>query len=465
MLNKVFKAYDVRAVYPDPLNESVAWKIGFATAKFLRSKLTGRDAADPMLNHVVVGRDMRPHSPKLAEALMNGLRAGEMNVLDLGMIDTSMIYFAINHLGCGGGIQTTASHNPIQYNGFKISGQKASPIGADTGLIEIQRLAATVESTNLKPVGRYEQRDLWEDYVQHVRKFMDLKRPLKVVVDASNGMAGAFVPRIFEGIKDLKLIGLNMEITGKFNHDPNPLVPENMKPTQEAVLKNKADIGVCFDGDADRCILCDETGKIIGCDLLGALYAQHFLALCPKSAVVFDLRSSKALKETVESLGGKPVRGRVGHVFLKKLMREYNGVFGAELSGHMYYRDNFGTDSGAITFAVALSILSAARGKTLSQIIKPFAKYKQSGEINFHVEDKDGALAKLKQLASARNAAIDELDGVTTDCWDKEGWWANVRKSNTEPLLRLNLEARDDKTLHQMLEQISPLLGEVAKGH
>jgi phosphomannomutase len=464
MLNKVFKAYDVRAVYPDPLNESVAWKIGFATAKFLRSKLTGRAASDPMLQHVVVGRDMRPHSPKLAEALMNGLRAGEMNVLDLGMVDTSFIYFAINHVGCGGGIQTTASHNPVQYNGFKISGPHASPIGADSGLVEIQRLAATVESTHLKPVGRYEQRDLWDDYVQHVRKFLDLQRPLKVVVDASNGMAGAFVPRIFGKIKGLDLITLNMEITGSFNHDPNPLVPENMKPTQDAVLKHKADLGVCFDGDADRCILCDEKGNLIGCDLLGALFSQHFLKQSPGSAVVFDLRSSKALKETVESLGGIPVRGRVGHVFLKKLMREHDGVFGAELSGHMYYRDNYGTDSGAITFAVALSILSAAKGKTLSQLIKPLAKYRQSGEINFHVEDKDAALAKLKQLVAGR-AALDELDGVTADAWENEGWWANVRKSNTEPMLRFNLEARDSTTLQKIHDELTPHLGTVVRGH
>ncbi|MBI1370625.1 MAG: phosphomannomutase/phosphoglucomutase [Planctomycetes bacterium] len=463
MLSKVFKAYDIRGIYPDPLNEKVAWKVGYATAKFLKQKLSGRDAVDPMLQHIVVGRDMRPHSPKLAKALIDGIRAAEMNVFDVGMVDTSFIYFAINHLGCGGGIQTTASHNPIEYNGFKISGQHASPIGSATGLVEIQRLAATIEDTNMKPVGRVEERDLWADYVAHVRKFLNLKRPLKVVVDASNGMAGAFVPRIFQGIPGLEIIPINFEITGKFTHDPNPLVPENMQPTVDGVLKHKADLGCCFDGDADRCILCDENGKIIGCDLLGALFAIHFLKQSPGSAIIYDLRSSKALEETIKEHGGKPVRGRVGHVFLKQLMRENDGVFGAELSGHMYYRDNFYTDSGAITFATALNILSHS-DQTMSQLIKPLSPYTQSGEINFRVDDKDAAIDALRKKLDGR-AKFDELDGITADAWDKEGWWLNVRKSNTEPMLRLNLEARTRDTEHKVYDEVRPILGEPAKGH
>jgi phosphomannomutase len=462
MLSKVFKAYDIRGVHPHPLDEQVAWKVGYATARFLKNQLHGADASDPMLHHVVVGRDMRPSSPKLAEALMNGLRAAEMNVFDVGMVDTSFIYFAINHLGCGGGVQTTASHNPIEYNGFKISGRRAAPIGAETGLTEIQRIAATIETTSARPAGRLEARDLWDDYIRHVRRFLDLKRPLKVVVDGSNGMAGAFVPRIFEGVKNLKLIGLNLEITGSFAHDPNPLVPENMAPTQQAVLKHKADLGVCFDGDADRCILCDEKGQIIGCDLLGALFAQHFLRKAPGSAVVFDLRSSKALKETIEEVGGKAIRGRVGHVFMKKLMREHDAIFGAELSGHMYYRDNYHTDSGAITFATALTVASAS-SKPLSRLIAPFAHYAQSGEINFRVEDKEAALASIKGRFG--NGRVDELDGITIDHFDREGWWVNVRASNTEPLLRLNLEGRDRKTVDRKLHEITPLLGEPLKGH
>ena len=463
MLNKVFKAYDIRGVYPDPLNEKVAWKVGCATGKFLLQRLSGRDASDPMLRHVAVGRDMRPHSPKMAKALIDGLRAAGMNVFDVGMVDTSFIYFAINHLGCGGGIQTTASHNPVEYNGFKISGQHATPIGSDSGLVEIQRIAATLEDDGSKPAGRVEERDLWDDYITHVRKFLDLKRPLKVVADASNGMAGAFVPRIFGDIEGLEIIPLNFEITGKFTHDPNPLVPENMQPTIDAVAEHGADLGVCFDGDADRCILCDEKGNIIGCDLLGALFSTHFLKQSPGSAIIYDLRSSKGLEETVRKLGGKPIKGRVGHVFLKQLMRENNGVFGAELSGHMYYRDNFYTDSGAITFATALSILSA--GDTpMSQLIAPLNPYVQSGEINFRVEDKDAALAALREKLDGR-ATFDELDGVSADAWEAEGWWLNVRKSNTEPMLRLNLEGRDRATVDKVYTEIQPLLGEPAKGH
>jgi len=464
MLSKVFKAYDVRAVYPDPLDETVARKIGYATGQFLREQLKGRDASDPMLQHVVVGRDMRPHSPQLADALIEGLCAAGCNVFDVGMVDTSFIYFAINHLGCCGGIQTTASHNPIEYNGFKISGRAATPIGADSGLVTIQRLAATVDDKALAdPTGRVEERDLWADYRAHVHKFLDLKRPLKMVVDASNGMGCELLPRVFGDIDGLEIIAVNDEITGDFAHPPNPLVPENMVPTQELVKKHGADLGVCFDGDADRAIICDENAKTIGCDLLGALYAEHFLAQSPGSAIVFDLRSSKALAETVSKLGGKPVRGRVGHVFLKALMREHNAVFGAELSGHMYYRDNFHTDSGAITVAVALTILSGG-DKKLSELIAPFETYEQSGEINFRVEDKDAAIEKIRGIFSSR-ATTDDLDGITIDAWDNENWWCNVRKSNTEPMLRLNLEARDDTTKAKMLDEVTPLLGTPAKGH
>jgi phosphomannomutase len=457
MLSKVFKAYDVRGIYGETLTEEMAWKIGYATGRFLLSQLSGRDASDPMLQHLVVGRDMRPHSEKLSESLMNGLRAAEMNVFDLGMVDTSFIYFAINHLGCAGGIQTTASHNPSKYNGFKISGREAKPIGSASGLVDIQRLAATIENTSTEPVGRIERRDLWEDYSAHIRRFLHMERPLKVVVDASNGMAGTFIPRVFEGVSGLKIIPLNMEMTGEFAHEPNPLVKENMAPTQEAVREHGADLGVCFDGDADRCMLTDENGEIIGCDLVGALFARHFLEQSPGSAVVYDLRSSKALPEAIEQAGGKPVRGRVGHVFLKALMREHDAVFGAELSGHMYYRENYYTDSGALTFATALSVLSASN-KPMSELIAPLARYAQSGEINFEVEDQDGTIQSVRERYQPR-AAIDDLDGITVDAWEDEGWWMNIRKSNTEPLLRLNLEAGDGATLHQMLEEVTPLLG------
>jgi len=416
---------------------------------------------------VLISRDMRPHSPGLCKALALGLRAAGANVVDLGMCDTSFIYFAVNHLDAVGGIQTTASHNPINYNGFKISGRQARPIGAQSGLKDIQKIAESLgESGRVAPVGSYEQRDLWREYRAHVRKFLKpLERPLRVVIDASNGMAGMMVPKIFDGVPNLEIIRLNFEITGSFVHEPNPLVAENMKPTQEGVAARSADLGACFDGDADRCILTDEKGQVIGCDHLTALLAEHFLKSAPPDGktVVYDLRSSKVVEEEVRRLGGAPVRSRVGHVFMKQVLRETHGVFGGELSGHFYFRDNFYTDSGAIAFAAVLSVLGAA-DTPLSRRIAPFRKYPQSGEINFRVEDKDGVLHALKQKFGA-GGKIDELDGVTIDCWDNAGYWFNVRPSNTEPLLRLNAEARDRARLDGLLTEIRPMLGQVDHGH
>ncbi len=463
MLSKVFKAYDVRATYPDPLNEEIGWRIGCATGRFLRQQVTGRAASDPMLEHVVVGRDMRPSAPAMAEALIEGLRCAPVNVIDVGMVDTSFIYFAVNHLGCCGGIMTTASHNPPEYIGYKISGLQALPIGADSGLEDIKRIAATLNEKDNQPTGRIEQRDLWDAYKAHIHQFLDIQRPLKVVIDASNGMAGVAVPKLFEDVANLELIPLNFEVTGSFVHPPNPLVAENMQMTRDAVIEHGADLGVCFDGDADRCMVVDEQGQIIGCDLMGAVMARWFLRGNPGSAIAYDLRSSKALVEEIRDAGGKPQRSRVGHVFMKKVLRESKGVFGAELSGHMYYRDNYFTDSGLITFASVLSILSEG-GKTLSELIAPMKRYAQSGEINFEVEDKDATIEQIRQ-DYGDVAAIDDLDGITVDAMDNQGWWFNLRKSNTEPLLRLNMEAKDKPTLDQMYQTLAPKLGKVAAEH
>ncbi len=468
MLRKIFKAYDIRATYPDKLNEAAAWRVGCATGRFLKQQVG--DTQDPMLQTVLVSRDMRPHSPSLANAVIEGLRAGGMDVIDLGMCDTSFSYFAVNHLGCAGAIQTTASHNPIEYNGFKISGREAKPIGASTGLKEIQKIAESLgEPGSVAPTGKVESRDLWPEYRQHILRFLDLgPRKLKVFIDASNGMAGKLVPAVFQGIEGLEIIPLNFEITGSFVHDPNPLVAENMKPTQDGVLAHGADLGVCFDGDADRCMLTDEQGGLIGCDHLTALLADHFLSQSPGSAVIYDLRSSKTVPEAIQSHGGQPHRGRVGHVFMKALLRETQGVFGGELSGHFYFRDNFYADSGAIAFAAVVSVLSRS-DQPISALIQPYKRYPQSGEINFRVPDKAGVIQQLKQRYAGKSEQ-DELDGITIDTWgragsDDGGWWFNVRPSNTEPLLRLNAEAKDQQTLDRLLTALSPLLGEPQVGH
>ncbi|MFG0328847.1 MAG: phosphomannomutase/phosphoglucomutase [Phycisphaerales bacterium] len=463
MLGRVFKAYDIRATYPNPLNEATAWKIGYGGGRFLLEEAAAAGETDPMMKHVVVGRDMRKSSPKLCESLTEGLRTYGAHVIDVGEVDTPFIYFAINYLDCAGGFQTTASHNPANYNGFKISGRAAVPIGQDTGLGEISKYAAMADQIRTKGVaemtGRIEQRDLWDGYQRHVLRFLNLgDRSFKVVVDASNGMAGTMMRKVFKGEKNLKLTELNFDnTTGEFVHDPNPLVAANLVELREKVRRTKADLGVCFDGDADRCIFVDENAEIIGCDHLTALLARHFLEKNPGASIVYDLRSSKAVEEEIKAAGGVPVQSRVGHVFMKQVLREHKAVFGGELSGHFYFRDNFNADSGAIVFATVLTMLAGEK-KKLGELIKPIKRYAQSGEINFENEEKESALEELAEHFADRGE-ITRLDGVTVDCFKREGWWMNVRQSNTEPLLRLNLEARDRATSERMVEQVAPMLG------
>ena len=465
MISKIFKAYDVRATVPDPLDAEAAWKVGRAAATFLQR--SRENAADKVAREdaVVVGRDMRESSPELATALMDGIRSTGMNVIDVGMIDTSCIYFAINHYDAVGGIQTTASHNPANYNGFKVSGPKAKPIGATTGLKDIERIASQLtHRADTGKNGTHEEVDVWPDYKRHVLQFLDLKKPIKVAVDASNGMAGLMVPKVFDGIENLTIEKVLFDYTAGFTHEPNPLVEENLKWTKDLVKETGADVGACFDGDADRCMFVDGDGKTVGCDVLTAIIADDFLKMPANkgSAIVYDLRSSHAVAEEVKKNGGVPVRDRVGHVFMKKTMSEKNAVFGGELSGHFYFRDNFFADSGAIAFARVLSILSNG-DKTLAEMVEPVDRYKQTGEVNFRVDDKEGAIRKVAD--KYKKFDIDYLDGITVDAEPRENWWFNVRQSNTEPLLRLNLEARDQATLDAKFAELKAILGEPAEGH
>jgi len=463
MIERIFKAYDVRATYPEPLNEDAAWKVGHATAQYLKRSRQHLPSEQRVRQEdwIVVGRDMRPSSPALAAALIEGLRSTGMNVIDIGMVDTSMVYFAINHEDAVGGIQVTASHNPANYNGFKISGPKARPIGAASGLDDIKRIAGTLRVGQTGLSGRLVERDLWADYRQHILRFLDLKRKLRVAVDASNGMAGKMVPAVFGGIAELEIIPILFDITGSFVHDPNPLVEKNLATLKSEMARSRPDLGVCFDGDADRCIFLSEDGATIGCDLITALLAVDFLEKPENrgSVIVYDLRSSHVVRDEVKAAGGVPRRERVGHAFMKRTLAETGGVFGGELSGHFYFRDNFFADSGAIAFARVLSVLSA-QPRPLSELIAPLRRYAQSGEINFQIEDKD---AKIRELAEAyKKGHIDYLDGITVDMGD---WWFNVRKSNTEPMLRLNLEANSPRLLQEKFEEIKRLLGEPAHGH
>jgi len=471
MLGAVFKAYDIRGVHPDPLNENLAWRIGYGASSYLREDAERAGERQPMMHYLVVGRDMRTSSPSLAKSLEEGITAQGGSVIDLGLVDTPFISFAINRLDCAGGVMVTASHNPPQYNGFKISKREAKPVGESTGLDEIRQRAAMADPARHTPdpstAGRVEQRDLWDAYREHVRSFLDeeaiAKRTPRIIIDASNGMAGTSVPRIFgrngSDVPGLEIGEMNFDNSkGEFKHEPNPLVAANLSDLRKRVVKDGADFGVCFDGDADRLVLVDEAGGIIGCDHLTAWMGRHFLAAHPKSAVVHDLRASRALEEEVAAAGGRAVKSRVGHVFMKALMREHDAVFGGELSGHFYFRDNAYADSGVIALASALSFFSKEK-KKLSRVIAPIARYPQSGEINFENEEKDEALMELTDRFR-RIGRIEMLDGVSVDCFKEQGWWANIRKSNTEPLLRLNLEAKDEETLRRKVEEIAPLLGE-----
>ena len=469
MLGNVFKAYDVRGVYPSPLTDRMGWQIGFGASQFLREDAASAGASHPMMGYVVVGRDMRESSPTLCDQLCEGITSQGGNVIRVGLVDTPFLYFAINTLDCAGGVQVTASHNPPQYNGFKVSKRNAKPVGSTTGLDDIRRLAAIANPDKHPadaPKGRAEDRDLWDAYTAHVLSFLDrdaiTTTPLKVVVDASNGMAGTMMPKVFgpggANVDGLTIVEMNYDNTkNEFAHEPNPLLPSAVADLQRAVIEQNADLGVCYDGDADRCVLIDEKGQAVGCDLVTAWLAKSFLKQSPGAAVVYDLRSSKAVEEDVRAAGGVPVRGRVGHVFLKQALAEHGGVFGGELSGHFYFRDNFNADSGVIAMVAALSEL-ARSGTPLSEQIAPIARYAQSGELNFEVEDKDGAMADVRRAYASRGT-IDDLDGVTVDCFDSEGWWANIRKSNTEPLLRLNLEAKSPELCEQIVAELSPMLG------
>jgi phosphomannomutase len=460
MLGKVFKAYDVRATYPKPLNEKLAWHIGYAVGQYLTGEAAETGHDDPMMRHIIVGRDMRTSSPALADALKQGIRDFGAHVVDVGRVDTPFVTFAINHLGCCGGVQVTASHNPANYNGFKISKIRAKPVGMSSGLAEIRRFAALVDRDKTTPkAGREEARDLWDAYREHVLQAMepsllDGSRAIKAVIDASNGMAGTMVPKVFGDVPGLKVVKLNFDnASGEFVHEPNPLVLANLDQVREKVVEAGADVGFCFDGDADRCMVVDEKGAIIGCDLLTACLARDELAQHPGSAIVYDLRSSKSVPEMITEAGGKPFRSRVGHVFMKQEMAEHDAVFGGELSGHFYFRNNYYADSGGMALTEVASALARAGGP-MSALIEPARRYAQSGEINFETEDKDAALEELKETyASGR---VDELDGVTVDLGS---WWCNVRPSNTEPLLRLNLEGPDPETVRQRVKEVSRYLG------
>lgn len=444
----IFKAYDVRGIYPDQLDEEMAYKIGLAFQHILAEEDTGEEP-------VVVSRDMRSHSEPLSEALIRGLREGGLNVLDIGLATTPMNYFAVGYLEAAGGVQVTASHNPAEYNGLKFSRSDARPVSGDHGIPLLESSVASGDLPRATRMGTLEHDDIKEDYFRHV--YAHLKHPLdaprlKVVADAANGM-GALYEDFLRRL-GIRLLPLYFELDGTFpNHEANPLKLENLEDLCAMVLEEEADLGVSFDGDADRAAFVDEKGQPVGSDLSTALIAGELLGREPGRHVVYDLRSSRAVPEFITESGGIPVRERVGHSFIKATLREKKGIFGGELAGHYYFRDNFHADCAVMAVVEMLNLIWR-HGKPFSEIVAPLMRYSKSPEINFRVEDK---AAKIEELAEAySDGDIDYLDGITVEYAE---WWFNVRPSNTEPYLRLVLEASTELLLMEKREELEARLG------
>jgi phosphomannomutase len=443
-LNKIFKAYDVRGVVPDELDESVAEAVG---AAFVR--LTGAKT-------LVILHDMRASSEPLAEALGRGAAAQGADVIHGGLGSTDMVYYASGFLDIPGAM-ITASHNPAKYNGIKLCKAGAKPVGIETGLAEIKQLVADGVPAYDGVPGTVSSRDLLPGYAEYLRKLVDLSgiRPLTVVVDAGNGMAGHTVPTVFEGLP-IATIPLYFELDGTFpNHEANPIEPKNLRDLQKAVKEHHADIGLAFDGDADRCFVVDERGEIVDPSTLTAMIATRELAREPGATVIHNLITSRVVREIISEHGGTPVRTRVGHSFIKAKMAETNAVFGGEHSGHFYFRDFWFADSGMLAALHTLAALGHD-DRPLSAILADFSRYAVSGEINSEVADQAATTQRVKDVyASQPGVTTDELDGLTVS---GDTWWFNLRPSNTEPLLRLNVEASDEVEMAAIRDEVLGLV-------
>ena len=436
----IFKAYDIRGVYGETLNEETAYRIGRAAAQYLN------------VDEIAVGRDMRVSSPQIATALIRGITEQGANAVDLGLITTDGLYFAVGKFNYPAGVMVTASHNPGKYNGIKFCRAEAFPISLDTGLADIRDLAVSGNFTQPTRKGQVTQRDVIDAYVQHALTFIDVSKlkPLKVVVDAGNGMAGIIMPRVFQHLP-CELVPLYFELDGTFPHHPaSPIEPENMADAQKKVREVSADVGAAFDGDADRMFPVDEHGDIVDGSMVTAMVSNSLLQKYPGSTILYNLIVSKSVPELVERLGGKAIRTRVGHSFIKAEMRKDNGIFGGEHSGHFYFRDNWYADSGLIALLILLELISV-ENKPLSEIIKPLDNWVRSGEINSEVHDPQAKIQAIREHYGKGAQSVDTLDGLTIDYGN---WWFNVRPSNTEPLLRLNLEAKDKTLLDQKRDEV-----------
>jgi phosphomannomutase len=437
---KVFKAYDVRGIYPDELDEAGGYAIGCAYVQEFEPR------------RIAVGRDMRLSSPAMADAVMRGAADSGANVVDLGLVGTEMVYFAVGELELEGGIAVTASHNPREYTGMKIVRRGALPVGGDSGLLDIRTRAMAGARDVAGPRGTITQEDIWPRFVERVLSFIDVEavKPLRVVIDAANGMAGAMLPPVLERLP-IETVRFYFEPDGTFpNHEPNPLLPENREFIVSKVTEERADLGVAFDGDADRCFFVDDTGEFVPGDFVTALLAESILEKEPGGKILYDVRASWAVPETIERAGGIPLVNRVGHAFFKHRMREEGAVFGGEVSGHYYFRDFSQADSGVIPFLLMLELVSK-REQKLSVILRPYRdRYFITGELNTPVADVALTLQELKERFGSEGQ-VSHLDGLSVDADD---WHMNVRPSNTEPLLRLNLEALSPELMERKRDEV-----------
>ena len=437
---EIFKAYDIRGIYGQNLNDAVAYRIGRAAALYLQ------------VPEIAVGRDMRLSSPQLAAALIRGITDQGVNAIELGMTTTDELYFAVGKFNYPAGVMITASHNPGKYNGMKFCRAQAFPVSLETGLADMRDLAIRGDFPEPAHKGQVIHRDVTDAFVEHALSFIDVKkiRPLKVVIDAGNGMAGLIMPRVFNRLP-CTLIPLYFDLDGNFpNHPASPIEPENMEDLQKKVRQVGADLGAAFDGDADRMFPVDERGEVVDGSMVTAIVSQSLLRKFPGSTILYNLIVSKSVPELVQSMGGTAVRTRVGHSFIKAEMRRLNAIYGGEHSGHFYFRDNWFADSGLIAFLIMLELVSE-ENKPLSELLQPLDKGVRSGEINTTVSDVQGKLRALEEHFGKSANSVDHLDGLTLDYGD---WWFNVRPSNTEPLLRLNVEANNRELMEQKRDEV-----------
>jgi phosphomannomutase len=443
----LFKAYDVRGIVPKELTPAMAREIGRALVATIQP-----DA-------VVVGRDMRVSSPLLAAALIEGIRDAGADVVDVGMVSTDALSFAVGKYGYPAGVMVTASHNPPEYNGFKILREEARALSLDEGLDEIRNHVVAGDLPPIKPAterGKLTERDVLDDYASHMLSLIDQDtlRPLRIAIDAGNGMAGVTVPRVFRNLP-VQVFPMYFEPDGTFpNHPANPIEPENTAELRKVVVENGYDLGAAFDGDADRVFLVDEKGDVIGGDILTSMIASRMLERNSGAAIVYNLISSRGVPETIAAKGGRPIRSRVGHSYIKETMRQEDAVFGGEHSGHFYFRDIWYADSGMAALLLALEAISEAN-QPLSAVIAPLDHRFRSGEINSEVADAAAVMHSIEERYRAKGAEIDHLDGVTVSF---PTWWFNVRASNTQPLLRLNVETDDRQTLEQKTAEVLAMI-------